>query len=274
MSTINSFEDHLTELHKALPDINMPRIKAARDDLANFSLIHSDLANMAQSIARPNFMEEFEDLSGRAKDRSVIHLGNRMDSFLRAGIVFGDVTNKVLLQEVRSKGGRDFPITQLSHKTTSQALRGWASKLDEPGLVAAHCLCVYRNKLLLHFDTPRVLASEFSHTNMANRRLVPISFAAPPDMYQKLEAIANRHEKLLEDSGLQNLDNLWRLLEVLFYGVPPLVGTEPNCDREYIDYVSAHGGIRSPSMSEVVTGVDSFLVAVTELCLAGNLPQD
>jgi hypothetical protein len=278
MDTIKSFEDNLRELLKAKPDINFPRIMAARNDLENFSTVHADLARAAQSIARPNFMEEFESAIGLAKDRSVIHLGMRMDSFLRAGIVFGDVTNKVLLQEVRGEREDDFSIARLSRKHTNQPLREWATRLDKKSLIAAHCLCVYRDKLLLHFDTPRVPVSHSSHTNMADRRLVPISFDPPADMYERLEQIAKSQPGFLAASDLKEVEpgkyNIWRLLESLFYRVPLFLGADLNPYRACIDDESVkYGGIRSPSMSDVVTGVDSFLAAVAELCLAGDWPR-
>lgn len=215
---------------------------------------------------------EAEDLS------RAFWIGEQMDAMLQAAIVFGDVTNLVLLQEVLGVRDREPFVTYLSSEKAPIQLREWASRLDGDALVAAHALRKYRDQLVMHFQQLRAASSVWRNGDMTSRRLVPIHFGgATLDAHDSLEQIAKRHchiPRVAETAEVNpGRHNFWELLEALFYSVRPLEpGNRPSGDRKFVDRLVVHGGVKSPSMSEVLNIVESFAKTVVARIAAGDVP--
>lgn len=56
------------------------------------------------------------------------------------------------------------------------------------------------------------------------------------------------------------------------YSVPVLAGTARNPDRTHLDRLLAHGGVKSPTMGEVLAAVHRLIDAIDERIQAGDLP--
>jgi hypothetical protein len=114
---------------------------------------------------------------------------------------------------------------------------------------------------------------------MTSRRLVPIHFGgATPDAHDSLEQIAKRHRHVPRIAKIAEVEpgrhNFWDLLEALFYSVRPLESaTAPSGDRKFVDRLVVHGGVKSPSMSEVLDIVESFAKTVVARVVAGDVPS-
>lgn len=201
-----------------------------------------------------------------------------MDAMLRATIVFGDVTNLVLLQEVLGIPDREPFVTYLTSVKAPDELRHWAARIDRDALVAAHALRKYRDQLVMHFTQVRTNSAVWKTGEMMGRRLVPIDFGgATPGAHATLEQIAKRNRNQPRVAQVREVKpgqhNFWELLEALFYSVSPVNGDgAPNPDRTFVDRIVVHGGVRSPTISEVFEIVTNFASAVMARVVANDLP--
>lgn len=240
-----------------------------------FAIAHRRLAAEVQGEPGDTFPLTEQENENFIK---AVWIGDQMDAMLRAAIVFGDVTNLVLLQEVLGISGREPFVTYLSSAKAPTALRHWASRIDRDAFVAAHALRVYRNQLVMHFTQVRTDSAVWRTGRVMDRRLVPIHFdGATPDAHAKLEQVAKRNRDLPRVTEVREVKpgqrNFWELLEALFYSVSPLnVDGDRNSDRTFIDRIMVHGGVRSPTISEVFEIVTNFASAVIARVVVKDLP--
>jgi len=251
------------------------RAASAYRQMVPFAIAHQRLAADVQAEPGDIFPRSEHEKENFTK---AVWIGEQMDAMLRATIVFGDVTNLVLLQEVLGIPGREPFVTYLSSVKAPKTLRHWASRIDRDAFVAAHALRVYRNQLVMHFTQIRTNSAVWKTGEMMGRRLVPIHFdGATPDAHATLEQIAKRNRDLPRVAEVREVTpgqhNFWELLEALFYSISPLnVDGDPNSDRTFIDRIVVHGGVRSPTMSEVFEIVTNFASAVIARVVANDLP--
>lgn len=251
------------------------RAAQAFRQLVPFAVAHKRLA--AEVPPEP---EDRYFLAEREKENLVraMWIGEQMDAMLRSAIVFGDVTNLVLLQEVLGTPDREPFVTYLTSKKAPEELRSWASRIDRDALVTAHALRKYRDQLVIHFRQDRISSVTWKTGDMESRRLVPIHFGgATPVDHKTLEQIAKRNRYLPRVAEVPEVQparhNFWELLEALFYSVSPVEGEgRPSSDRTCIDRIVIHGGVKSPTMREVFGTVTNFASAVMARVAAKDVP--
>lgn len=275
MNLGRSYESLIRRLGSVLPDVNVTRVSTAYDDVLAFAAVHQQLGDEASSLAVDDWTHL--TLAEQEQMARAVRCGSDMDAMLAAAIVFGDLTNVALLQELFGKRAEDVSVLWLSSRHASPNLRSWASRLDVGALVGAHALRVYRNELVLHFGQPRTRSATWRHRDPLSRRLSPIHFpGATEASHAQLEALRRRYSHLDRVSAVTEVEpgrhNFWELLEALFYSLPPLRGTAPSSDRSYVDRLAKHGGIRSPTMDEVLETLTRFAQAVVRHVLGGDRP--
>lgn len=273
---LNRYVELIAPAKERLTGANLARASHAYQQAVAFLLAFRRL-----EAELPSPLPDLESLSESERESysRAMWIGWQMDSMLRAVIVFGDVTNLVLLQEVLGVRDREPFVTYLSSKNAPVQLREWTSRLDSDALVAAHALRKYRDQLVMHFGQLRTDMVSWMHDDMKNRRLVPIHFdGATHDAHDSLEQIAKRHRHIARVSNVAEVEpgrhNFWELLEALFYSVRPLDSNHcPSGDRKSVDRLVLHGGVKSPTMSEVFDIVESFAKAVVARITVGDVPS-
>lgn len=95
--------------------------------------------------------------------------------------------------------------------------------------------------------------------------------------HARLEELARQYPAVPRIASLHPVDgegghNVWDLLEALFYEVPPLLGSNRNLDREKVDKLAVHGGVKSPTMGELTDSLDAFTLAIITLIKEIGIP--
>jgi hypothetical protein len=205
--------------------------------------------------------------------------GQQLDSLLRAALVFGDVANCVLLQEIELGDHSDTNVTRLTHSKSPLERRSWADRLDADALLNAYTLRKYRDRMLAHFETPRMSTAQRRLDDWAGNRIFPMMWPpGPVPEHRALQEMSERYRDIPRVAALEKdrsgQYNYWNLLEAMFYSVPPLVNGACNSDRTFVDRCTLQGGIKSFTMTEVVGVVDGFCEAVSALLERGDLFPD
>lgn len=254
------FAENLNNLKRVIPDGDRDHalcVEGAWRDVITFSEVYEALISELEQLAIDPYasvsaMSESE-LEGFRRGRQI---ENRLDSFLRATVVFGDVVNLRLLQVVFRMYDTDLNVTRLSDNRSSPAARDWIEDLGTP-LTRAHALRIYRNQLVMHFNKFRTLGATWMTGDHRSRRLLPLNLEAPVDeIHPTLEEIAGRNANIPEVASLNTVapgvHNFYELLQALFDNLPPLRGVERNPDRRAVDKTASVGGVKSPTMFEVL----------------------
>lgn len=263
----SAFLSALEQLDAARGDAGL-RIRTAWDDLVSFAAIHEQLVQEVEELQIPP--ERWQSMTPPVQEQmtQTMSLGQWMDALLKAAIVFGDVVHIRLLQYVFNEWEKDLTTTWLASPKTPAEVREWALRLPGDAYVGAHALRIYRNRLILHFERPRSAAAMASAEGVKDRRLLPIFFPGVNDRdHDTLEAIASRNRDLTRVATVREVEsgkrNYWELLEALFYSIHPLTSDgKQNGDRLVIDGLAVVGGIKSPSMKEVLDMIVRFTAAV------------
>jgi hypothetical protein len=117
-----------------------------------------------------------------------------------------------------------------------------------------YCLAIYRNKVVTHHDVPRMSGTMTDASG--TRRLTPL-----PAEFHISEVHVQRLYAIRDQTGVgTELSNHFEVLERLFYGLPVELGTRQSPAREEVNEIAEHGGVKSPSVSEVLTWVEAGCV--------------
>ena len=259
------------------PTADVLRIVGAWRDVALYSDLHAEWVAEAGTRLPRDWWKTSP--SQQQAELSFI-LGFRIDAMLRAAIVFGDVFNSVLLQEVLGLHTVDVHLGQLMSASRPN-LRSWLASLNPEALLAAYALRQYRNKLVVHFEVARMESASFRMEDWSTRRLWPIIWSHQPEKlphHDELQDLAQRYASRPRIAALTTIDaegrhNYWELLEALFYEVPPLVRGLPNPERTLVDKAASRGGVKSFTMAELLEIEDAFVRAVVSRHLAVGAPE-
>ncbi len=180
--------------------------------------------------------------------------------------MFADQVHGDVLRVVT--GERDASINRLLE---SDGTRARFAALDEAALLGAYRLRVFRNKLVTHPPDTLTGASVSRIVDHAATRLWPLRWGQdlPDGSIEVVHALARRAELTVPGVAeeLSGTGNLWELLQLLFDGVPPLDGDGRRSElRAEVDrLVGKLGGVRSPTMAEVIETMTLFLTALAVL---------
>jgi hypothetical protein len=222
------------------------RVRTSFQDFDILSSVHMK-ASQAAHAAR----------DARSKDqiRVLFESSARADALHRAAIEAAHRAMSVLLHECNGRPRREVNIMKQLRRPASVSFK---QRECWQGL---YCLAVFRNKIVVHNDVPRMFAAMTEADG--TRRLVPM-----PEEFHISSSDGRRLREIQASTGIaEGIENHFELLEALFYRFPVTYGGDVTPERKEIDLIAERGGVKSPAVTEIGHWLANALADIERLLL-------
>jgi hypothetical protein len=229
-----------------------PAIQYHNIDVAYSDVLHTV---MVLDILKGQLLAHDLVNTAPAAENEVQMLWDLMGTLLKALYAFVDVLVDVLFREIGVPPGR------MSGKGFLKRAPAWLIGLD---VLAVYATQVYRHKVIVHLDQPRIHVHEYHPDG---------SLWLSPSAVEVTAADGRRITELSAKYGRQipriaSTANVREQLKLLFNGIPPWLpdGSEWrwNPDRDAIDEIAERVGCKSTTYDEILKAVDAFVVSVAD----------
>lgn len=230
---------------QAKPNGQFGRVGSAYEDVAALASLYAE--------QQPRAHWDGRDLS-EAEARAMFGAGRAADALHRAVVQAACVAMTVLLHEVLDHPKREMTVPRFLRSARARRLA------EQPSWSTLYCLTVYRNKLIVHHEVPRMPATKTSAEGV--RRLVPMrqGFAVDDEDLRALYGVRDRTGVAAGEP------NYFALLMTLFYRLPACFGTAQSPDRRLVEAIAERGGVDSLSVQEIAAALTGVLGDLPVLC--------
>jgi hypothetical protein len=223
------------------------RVAAGFEDVQVLMTLHRQAG--AEAARHP------DEQASESEIRRYFELGRAADALHRALIVAAHGAVTVLLHECAGRPSSEMNVAKLLRSPQAAHLT------PRSAWQALYCLGVFRNKIIVHHDVPRMLSTMTEADG--TRRLVPM-----PEDFHLDRSDAQRLCEMRDVSGIgTGIDNDFELLEALFYNLPVNFGLAPTRPRQEINQIAERGGVKSQSVAEIV---DALVLALDDIAVLAD----
>jgi hypothetical protein len=214
------------------------------------------LGALSEELTKQVMDEDIFEIRGQEKFRAVTNRYYQLAAILKAAHMFANIFYEVLLSEATNKPRL---VVNALLNNPDPMLKGISTKK----LLPAYCVVAYRHKVIAHQDLRRM--NSFYVPHRANEmRLIPFpgEFHIEERNVKAIEELKKSYQDEIVE--LQDEDNVYNLLRILFYRIPIGELGNMNQDRRKIDKILEAGGCRSMTANEIIAATDEFVAAVVD----------
>lgn len=239
--TLTDFNQKIVIPLKALnPSAKSPRIDVPYED----ALYVYSIVNLIESLYPKDPAE---------KTVLAFSLGQRLMTMLKALYMFADIYLQVLASEVANKERLSF----------NDFLKKAVLPLAPESILPAHCLSVYRNKIIVHQDVVRGYGWTTDAEGRHRLSPHPTDFKISNKDAVVLSKLRDDYKATMPELMTEN--NQFMQMRLLFNKVAPTNSDGSlNQSRRKIDKIAESGGVESMTPHEIIEAIDTFSIAVIE----------